>query len=195
MCHVKHFSSESGSVLGTMQILTCLLTYTTVPFAARLPFLMKTGLTLGRISRSSSGWRNLVSGEIDFLTQLYLLVRWCCSSCVNCRHCQLTLLWWLCRLLLLELISLFVSDCSVFAFSALTLLVGRQEGHPACKNLSDGVLAWLSVWSEMQTCMWPSWCHCHSLSLAPVKSRLVFTFLVPAYLSSPGQRAIKRVCV
>jgi len=23
---------------------------------------------------------------------------------------------------------------SAFAFSALTLLVGRQEGHPACKN-------------------------------------------------------------
>jgi len=42
------------------------------------------------------------------------------------------------------------------------LLVGRQEGHPACKKLSGGVLAWLmmkmvfiinhaSVWSEMQT--------------------------------------------
>jgi len=31
------------------------------------------------------------------------------------------------------------------AFSALTLLVGRQEGHPACKKLSGGVLAWLSV--------------------------------------------------
>jgi len=30
------------------------------------------------------------------------------------------------------------------AFSALTLLVGRQEGHPACKKLSGGVLAWLS---------------------------------------------------
>ena len=30
-------------------------------------------------------------------------------------------------------------------FSALTLLVGRQEGHPACKKLSSGVLAWLSV--------------------------------------------------
>jgi len=49
------------------------------------------------------------------------------------------------------------------AFSALTLLVGRQEGHPACKNLSDGVLAWLSVWSD-------------SLTLASVKSRL-FLFL------------------
>ena len=44
----------------------------------------------------------------------------------------------------------------VFAFSALTLLVGRQEGHPACKKLSGGVLAWLSVWSEVQTCIWPS---------------------------------------
>ena len=35
------------------------------------------------------------------------------------------------------------------------------------------MLAWLSVWSEVQTCMRPSWCHCHSLSLASVKSRLV----------------------
>ena len=42
------------------------------------------------------------------------------------------------------------------AFSALTLLVGRQEEHPACKKLSSGVLAWLPVWSEMQACIWPS---------------------------------------
>ena len=42
------------------------------------------------------------------------------------------------------------------AFSALTLLVGRQEGHPACKKLSSEVLAWLSVWSEVQTYIWPS---------------------------------------
>ena len=42
------------------------------------------------------------------------------------------------------------------AFSALTLLVGWQEGHPACKKLSGGVLTWLSVWSEVQTCIWPS---------------------------------------
>jgi len=39
------------------------------------------------------------------------------------------------------------------AFSALTLLVGRQEEHPACKKLSGGVVAWLSVWSEVQTCI------------------------------------------
>ena len=28
----------------------------------------------------------------------------------------------------------------------------------------------------MQTCIWPSWCHYHSLSLASVKSRLVLLF-------------------
>jgi len=55
-----------------------------------------------------------------------------------------------------------------FAFSPLTLLVGRQEGHPACKKLSGGMLAWLSVWAKVQICIWPSWCHCLSLSLAPV---------------------------
>jgi len=29
-------------------------------------------------------------------------------------------------------------------FSALMLLVGRQEGHPACRKLSGGILVWLS---------------------------------------------------
>jgi len=43
-----------------------------------------------------------------------------------------------------------------YPFTALMLLVGRQEGHPACKKLSGGLLAWLSVWSEVQTCIWPS---------------------------------------
>jgi len=33
----------------------------------------------------------------------------------------------------------------LIAFSALTLLVEHQEGHPPCKKLSDEVLAWLSV--------------------------------------------------
>jgi len=43
-----------------------------------------------------------------------------------------------------------------YGFNALTLLVGRQEGHPACKKQSGGVLVWLSVWSKVQTCIWPS---------------------------------------
>jgi len=42
------------------------------------------------------------------------------------------------------------------AFTALTLLAGWQKEHPACKKLSGGLLAWLSVWSKVQTCIWPS---------------------------------------
>jgi len=39
----------------------------------------------------------------------------------------------------------------------LTLMVGRQEEHPACKKLSDEVLAWLSICSKVQMiCIWSS---------------------------------------
>ena len=54
--------------------------------------------------------------------------------------------------------------------------LGGRKGIRPVKKLSDGVLAWLSVWSEVQTCIRPSWCHCHLLSLASVKSRLVLPF-------------------
>jgi len=54
--------------------------------------------------------------------------------------------------ILLRLISILsASSLSFIAFSALTLLVGWQEGHPACKKLSSEVLAWLSVWSKVPT--------------------------------------------
>ena len=46
------------------------------------------------------------------------------------------------------------------------------EGHPACKKLEwwgAGVVICLEQGADL----WPSWCHCHSLSLASVKSRLV----------------------
>jgi len=56
-------------------------------------------------------------------------------------------------LLLFLLFLNYSSLCTKNPFSALTLLVGRQEGHPACKKLSGGVLVWLSVWSEVQTCL------------------------------------------
>jgi len=47
--------------------------------------------------------------------------------------------------------------------------LGGRKGIRPVKKLSGGVLAWLSVWSKVQICIWPSWCH--SLSLASVKSR------------------------
>jgi len=38
-----------------------------------------------------------------------------------------------------------ISGLQFAAFSALMLLAGLQEGHPACKKMTGGVLAWLSV--------------------------------------------------
>jgi len=61
---------------------------------------------------------------------------------------------------IVRIIIKFLCQCSFSAFSALTLLVGWQEGHPACKKQSGGVLVWLSVWSKVQTCIWPTATHC-----------------------------------
>ena len=55
-----------------------------------------------------------------------------------------------------------VCVCMVYvgiAFSTLTLLIGRQEEHPACQELSDEVVVvmWLSHWSEVEMiCIWSS---------------------------------------
>jgi len=43
----------------------------------------------------------------------------------------------------------------VIVVISFTLLVGRQEGHLACKKLSGEVLAWLPVWSGVQICISP----------------------------------------
>ena len=68
-------------------------------------------------------------------------------------------------------------NCTVVMPSVLwRCWLGGRKGIRPVKKLSGGVLAWLSVWSKVQTCVWPSWCHCHSLSLASVKSRLVLRF-------------------
>jgi len=72
----------------------------------------------------------------------------------------------------------------VIAFSALTLLVGRQEGHPACKKLSvgAGVVICLERGADL-----------HMAQLMPLplavsccsKIEIGFTFLVPAH---PGKK-------
>jgi len=70
----------------------------------------------------------------------------------------------------------------------LTLLVGQQEGHPACKKLSGGVLARGAELHMAQLMLLPLTVSCFG------KIQIGFTFLVSAHPGSPGQRAIKRVC-
>ena len=84
---------------------------------------------------------------------------------------------------------------SLQTFSALTLLVGRQEGHPACKKLEwwgAGVVICLERGADLhmaQLMPLPLTVSCFS------EIQIGFTFLVPAHPGSPGKRAVKRVCV
>jgi len=80
------------------------------------------------------------------------------------------------------------------AFSALTLLVGRQEGHPACKKrvMGAGVVICLERGADL-----------HIAQLMPLpltvscfgKIQIGFTFRVLAHPGSPGKRAVKWVRV
>ena len=77
------------------------------------------------------------------------------------------------------------------AFSALTLLVGHQEEHPACKN-------WMmSCWHGYLSGARCKWSAYGPADATAIPSSLVslnpewFTFLVPAYPACPGKEAVK----
>ena len=44
-------------------------------------------------------------------------------------------------------------------------------------------------------CTWFSWCHCHAIISCFIKSRIAFTFVVPAYPDCPGKEAVKQMFV
>jgi len=81
------------------------------------------------------------------------------------------------------------------AFSALTLLVGRREGHPACKKTE-----W---WGAGMVICLQRGAHLHTAQLMPIplaiscssKIQIGFTSPVKAHPGSPGKGAVKRVCV
>ena len=75
----------------------------------------------------------------------------------------------------------------------MTLLVARQEGHPAGNKTEwwgAGVVICLERGADL-----------HMAQLMPlpltvscsIKIQICFTFLVPAHPGNPGQRAVKRV--
>ena len=76
---------------------------------------------------------------------------------------------------------------------ALTLLVGRQEEHPARKKTEwwgVGVVICLERGADLhmaQLMPLPLTVFCFS------KIQFCLSFLVPAHLGSPGKRAVKRV--
>jgi len=83
----------------------------------------------------------------------------------------------------------------VFLFSAMTLLVGQQEGHPAYKKTEwccAGMVICLERGADLhmaQLMPLPLTVSCFS------EIQIGFTFLVPARPGSPRKRAVKRVCM
>ena len=68
------------------------------------------------------------------------------------------------------------------------LLVGWQKGIRPVKNLSGGVLAWISVWGEVQIAYGPADpTATHCLLLQEIQIGLGFTFLVPAHPVFPDK--------
>ena len=64
----------------------------------------------------------------------------------------------------------------------------------AFRVLSDELLAWLSVWSDVHLIsIWSSRCHYHPIISCFIKIQNCFTFLVSAYPGCAGKVAIKWV--
>jgi len=74
-----------------------------------------------------------------------------------------------------------------FAFSALMLSVGRQEGHLACKKQDGGGGHWLG-WMEWRPA---GRSVCLLLLVFPCTTKSRSSLLAPAQLGGPGKRATK----
>jgi len=74
--------------------------------------------------------------------------------------------------------------------------LGNKKDIRPVKKLSGGMLAWLCVWVKVQICIWPSWCHCQSLSLAPVNPDWFYLSGAgsPGYFRTKSKRIVF-VCV
>ena len=80
----------------------------------------------------------------------------------------------------------------IIAFSALTLLLGRQEGHPASKNFGDGG----GHWSVRMDWRPAGWSVCLPLLIFPCTIKSRSSLLAPAHPGGPAEKGRKTVvCV
>jgi len=105
-------------------------------FTGRMPFLPPNQQRQSTEGNCKLQSLKIILADSSFSLQALAVYNWLCCSGIN--------------------FDMVAFAFSAIACSALTLSVGQQGGHPASKKLSGWVLAWLSVWSEVQTCMWPS---------------------------------------
>ena len=93
-------------------------------------------------SQHTSWWRGQGQLLLDitrWYKGIYDLIWLCCVDSEQCSQICIIVIRWNVLFMCLQ------------CFDAVGWAAGR---HPACKKLSGGVLAWLSVWSEVQTCIY-----------------------------------------
>ena len=124
----------------------------------------------------------MIPAEFGFLVHLTIISCVCCYKVVASTTEKLR------PVLFLRILN------KCFAFSALVLLVGQQEGHPACKNVEcwgAGVVICLERGADLpiaQLMPLPLTVSCIN------KIEISFIFLVPAYLCSHRQRELLNGC-
>ena len=96
--------------------------------------------------------------------------------------------------------SLFGSFLFIIFIASTSVLwccwLGGRKGIQPVKIWSDEVLAWLSVWSEVQTiCIWFSLCHCHPVisCFSKIQNGLSFWYR-PTHVVLE-KKAIQQLCV
>jgi len=87
---------------------------------------------------------------------------------------------------------LFFLRNALVAFSALTLLVRRQEGHPARKKYGDGGGGHWLVRMEWRPA---GWSVCLPLLISPCTIKRRSSLLAPAHPGGTEKRAVKWLCV
>ena len=134
-----------------------------------------------------SGWNSLLGLSLGYLVALPIRFQLAMHELMLCHH------------LLINAFSYLhlrgpTSAMCLQSRSAVTLLVGWQEGHLPVKTewWGVGVVICLERGADLHTAQLmplPLTVSCFS------KIQIGFTFLVPAHPGSPGQRAVKRACV
>jgi len=130
------------------------------------------------------------------LQSFVLLVTWRWPSPCKGDSWVEILLCWQVLILFSMLFHFSTSECCMFAFGALTLLVWHQEEHLACEKWMTR--CWHGYLSGVG-CIWfvcrPADATATPSFLSYIKIQIGLTFLVPAYQGCRGTEAVKQVSV
>ena len=142
-----------------INIINVNLCYKRIPVAP-----VSTSLTGSQLTNCPCWWRHQLCMMSTCFNTLKLCLVWQCPTVHRVAMQRSVSSGWL----MLKYLSILSSTALTFSPSVLwRCWLGGRKGIRPVKHLSGGVLVWLSVWSKVQTCICPSWCHCLLLQWHP----------------------------